>query len=57
MISAVVLGLLFYDTIKLLFNSINVMYALVVGGLLLIVVECLKSKESRASGFDDMIYR
>ena len=33
MIPAVVLGLLFHDTIKSLFNPINVMYALVVGGL------------------------
>ena len=31
MIPAVVLGLLFHDTIKSLFNPINVMYALVVG--------------------------
>ena len=39
MIPAVVLGLLFHDTIKSLFNPINVMYALVVGGLLLIAAE------------------
>ena len=45
MIPAVVLGLLFHDTIKSLFNPINVMYALVVGGLLLIAAECLKPKE------------
>ncbi len=44
MIPAVVLGLLFHDTIKSLFNPINVMYALVVGGLLLIAAECLKPK-------------
>lgn len=48
MIPAVVLGLLFHDTIKSLFNPINVMYALVVGGLLLIAAECLKPKEPRA---------
>ena len=54
MIPAVVLGLLFHDTIKSLFNPINVMYALVVGGLLLIAAECLKPKEPRAPGLDDM---
>ena len=57
MIPAVVLGLLFHDTIKSLFNPINVMYALVVGGLLLIAAECLKPKEPRARGLDDMPYR
>lgn len=57
MIPAVVLGLLFHDTIKSLFNPINVMYALVVGGLLLIAAECLKPKEPRAPGLDDMTYR
>lgn len=57
MIPAVVLGLLFHDTIKSLFNPINVMYALVVGGLLLIAAECLKPKEPRAPGLDDMPYR
>ncbi len=56
MIPAVVLGLVFHDTIKSLFNPVNVMYALVVGGfLLLIAAECLKPK-SRA-GLDDMTYR
>ena len=57
LIPAVVLGLLFHDTIKSLFNPINVMYALVVGGLLLIAAECLKPKEPRAPGLDDMTYR
>ena len=57
MIPAVVLGLLFHDTIKSLFNPINVMYALVVGGLFLIAAECLKPKEPRAPGLDDMTYR
>ncbi|EAA3837213.1 undecaprenyl-diphosphate phosphatase [Salmonella enterica] len=56
-IPAVVLGLVFHDTIKSLFNPINVMYALVVGGLLLIAAECLKPKEPRAPGLDDMTYR
>ncbi len=57
MVPAVVLGLLFHDTIKSLFNPVNVMYALVVGGLLLIAAECLKSKEPRAPGLADMTYR
>ncbi|HFZ8995685.1 TPA: undecaprenyl-diphosphate phosphatase [Citrobacter freundii] len=57
MIPAVVLGLVFHDTIKSLFNPINVMYALVVGGLLLIAAERLKPKEPRAPGLDDMTYR
>ena len=33
------------------------MYALVVGGVLLIAAECLKPKEPRAPGLDDMTYR
>ncbi|KLV65521.1 undecaprenyl-diphosphate phosphatase [Citrobacter sp. MGH106] len=57
MIPAVVLGLVFHDMIKSLFNPINVMYALVVGGLLLIAAEYLKPKEPRAPGLDDMTYR
>ena len=57
MIPAVVRGLVFHDTIKSLFNPVNVMYALVVGGLLLIAAECLKPKEPRAPGLDDMTYR
>lgn len=57
MIPAVVLGLVFHDTIKSLFNPVNVMYALVVGGLLLIAAECLKPKQPRAVGIDDMTYR
>lgn len=57
MIPAVVLGLLFHDVIKSLFNPINVMYALIVGGFLLIAAELLKPKEPRAPGLDDMTYR
>jgi undecaprenyl-diphosphatase len=57
MIPAVVLGLVFHDTIKSLFNPINVMYALVVGGFLLIAAEVLKPKVPRAEGLDDMTYR
>ncbi|MFV2444453.1 undecaprenyl-diphosphate phosphatase, partial [Escherichia coli] len=57
MIPAVVLWRLFHDTIKSLCNPIKVMYALVVGGLLLIAAECLKPKEPRAQGLEDMNYR
>ncbi|MFE4112961.1 MULTISPECIES: undecaprenyl-diphosphate phosphatase [Kosakonia] len=57
MIPAVVLGLVFHDTIKLLFNPLNVTYALVVGGVLLIAAEVLKPKVPRAQGVDDMTYR
>jgi undecaprenyl-diphosphatase len=57
MIPAVVLGLVFHDTIKSLFNPINVMYALIVGGFLLIAAEVLKPKQPRAEGLDDMTYR
>lgn len=57
MVPAVVLGLIFHDAIKSLFNPINVMYALVVGGVLLITAELLKPKEPKAPGLDDMTYR
>lgn len=54
MIPAVVLGLVFHDAIKSLFNPINVMYALVVGGFLLIAAEVLKPKPAcgRAGRYD-----
>ncbi|BBE75666.1 MULTISPECIES: undecaprenyl-diphosphate phosphatase [Phytobacter] len=57
MVPAVVLGLVFHDAIKSLFNPINVMYALVVGGVLLIAAECLKPKVPRAEGVDDITLR
>jgi undecaprenyl-diphosphatase len=57
MVPAVVLGLAFHDMIKSLFNPINVMYALVVGGVLLIAAELLKPKVARAEGVDDITYR
>ncbi|RJT27679.1 undecaprenyl-diphosphate phosphatase [Buttiauxella izardii] len=57
MVPAVVLGLIFHDAIKSLFNPINVMYALVVGGVLLIAAELFKPKEPRAVGVDDITYR
>ncbi|BEL77446.1 MULTISPECIES: undecaprenyl-diphosphate phosphatase [Serratia] len=57
MIPAVVLGLIFHDVIKSLFAPKNVMYALVVGGLLLLTAEWLKPKKPRAEGLDDITYR
>lgn len=57
MVPAVVLGLVFHDMIKSLFNPVNVMYALVVGGVLLIAAEMFKPKVPRAEGVDDITYR
>ncbi|ELQ6221698.1 undecaprenyl-diphosphate phosphatase [Cronobacter turicensis] len=57
MVPAVVLGLAFHDFIKSLFNPINVTYALVAGGVLLIIAEVFKPKEPKAPGLDDMTYR
>ncbi|CAI0696565.1 Undecaprenyl-diphosphatase [Serratia entomophila] len=57
MIPAVVLGLAFHDFIKSLFAPKNVMYALVVGGLLLLAAEWLKPKKPSAEGLDDITYR
>lgn len=56
MFPAVVLGLVLHDLIKSLFNPVNVMYALVVGGVLLIIAEVFKPKEPRTKGVDDMTY-
>lgn len=57
MIPAVVLGLVFHDVIKSLFYPHNVMYALVVGGFLLLAAEWLKPKNPRAVGLDDITHR
>ncbi len=57
MIPAVVIGLVLHDQIKTLFNPINVMYALVVGGVLLLAAEFLKPKQLKAVGIDDITYR
>jgi len=57
MLPAVVIGLLLHDKIKTLFNPVNVMYALVVGGVLLIAAELLKPKKPKADGVDDITYR
>ncbi|CAL4318547.1 undecaprenyl-diphosphate phosphatase [Buchnera aphidicola] len=39
------LGLIFYNKIKLLFNPTNVMYALISGGIFLIIAEIFKPKK------------
>lgn len=57
MIPAVVLGLIFHDVIKSLFEPKNVMYALVVGGFLLLAAEWLKPRQPRAVGLDDITHR
>lgn len=57
MVPAVVIGLLLHDQIKTLFNPVNVMCALVVGGVLLIAAELLKPKQPKAVGVDDITYR
>ena len=56
MIPATVLGLLLHSQIKALFEPKYVMYALVVGGILLITAELLKPKKPRAEGLDDITY-
>ena len=57
MIPAVVIGLLLHDRIKALFTPMNVMYALVAGGVLLILAEKLKPAQPKAVGLDDITYR
>ncbi|ATO34484.1 Undecaprenyl-diphosphatase [Dickeya dianthicola] len=56
MTPAVVLGLLLHDFIKSLFNPVTVTYALVVGGVLLLLAEWLKPKKVKAEGLDDISY-
>ncbi|ARU92889.1 undecaprenyl-diphosphate phosphatase [Tatumella citrea] len=57
MIPAVVLGLILHDRIKTLFTPINVMYALVAGGILLLLAEFFKPKQPKSVGLDDISYR
>lgn len=57
MVPAVVLGLVFHDMIKSLFEPKNVMYALVVGGFLLLAAEWLKPEQPKAEGLDDITHR
>jgi len=57
MVPAVALGLIFHHAIKDLFTPLNVAYALIAGGILLLVAEWFKPKTPRAVGLDDMTYR
>lgn len=57
MIPAVVLGLLLQHTIKSLFSPDMVVYALVVGGGLLLIAEYLKPKQPKAVTLDNITYR
>lgn len=56
MVPAVVLGLVFHEAIKSIFEAKYVVYALVVGGLLLLTGEWFKPKVPRAAGIDDITY-
>ena len=56
MIPAVILGLIFHSHIKSLFSPEMVMYALVVGGILLILAEKLRPRVS-AETVDQMTYK
>jgi len=56
MVPAVIMGLVLHEQIKALFEAKYVMYALVVGGVLLLVGEWLKPKVPWAQGVDDITY-
>lgn len=56
MIPAVALGLIFHKDIKSLFNPQNVMYALIVGGILLIIAEKFRPTVT-AETIDKMSYK
>ncbi|QCR35008.1 undecaprenyl-diphosphate phosphatase [Nissabacter sp. SGAir0207] len=57
MFPAVVIGLTLHEQIKALFEVKNVVYALVVGGFLLLAAEWLKPKQPKSPGLDDLTYR
>jgi undecaprenyl-diphosphatase len=48
------LGLIFYHKIKLLFNPVNVMYALILGGFFLIFSEIFKPKTPKTNSINDI---
>ncbi|MGM3174689.1 undecaprenyl-diphosphate phosphatase [Dickeya lacustris] len=56
MLPAVVLGLVLHDAIKSLFNPLTVSYALIAGGVLLLLAEWLKPKRPKARELDDISY-
>ncbi|ADP67039.1 undecaprenyl-diphosphate phosphatase [Buchnera aphidicola] len=47
-------GLLFYKKIKLLFNTYNVMYALILGGIFLLISEIFKPKKYKTCSINDI---
>lgn len=53
-IPTIFLGLVFYKKIKLLFNTHNVMYALILGGVFLIISEMLKPKKYTTSDVNNI---
>lgn len=54
LIPTVSLGFIFYNDIKLLFNPKNIMYALIFGGIFLIIVEIFKPKNPRINSINDI---
>ncbi|QCI18629.1 undecaprenyl-diphosphate phosphatase [Buchnera aphidicola] len=54
LIPTVSLGFIFYDSIKLLFNPKNIMYALIFGGIFLIISEIFKPKKSTINSINDI---
>ncbi|CAK9883889.1 MAG: Undecaprenyl-diphosphatase [Candidatus Erwinia impunctatus] len=57
MIPAVIIGGLLHSTIKSLFSPVSVVYALIAGGILLLLAEWLKPVKPRTEQIDDMTYR
>ncbi|WAI18214.1 MAG: undecaprenyl-diphosphate phosphatase [Buchnera aphidicola (Acyrthosiphon caraganae)] len=47
-------GLIFYKKIKLLFNTYDVMYSLILGGFFLLVAEIFKPKKHKTSNIHDI---
>ncbi|WP_343154308.1 undecaprenyl-diphosphate phosphatase [Buchnera aphidicola] len=54
LIPTVSLGFIFYNDIKLLFNPKNIMYALILGGIFLIISEFFKPKKSTTNSIYDI---
>lgn len=54
---AIIIGLGFHSQIKSLFSPLNVIYALVAGGFLLLAAELFKPKQEKTSNLDEMSYK
>ncbi|QIQ41121.1 MAG: undecaprenyl-diphosphate phosphatase [Buchnera aphidicola (Aphis urticata)] len=54
LIPTVSLGFIFYKDIKLLFNTQNIMYALIFGGLFLFISEVFKPKKTKINSIYDI---